>query len=416
MLPYPLALIETLSLQSDSRILLVVLDGVGDLPQGGETPLSAARTPNLDELAEGASLGLSTAVLPGITPGSGPGHLSLFGYDPLVFDVGRGVLSALGIGLDLGPSQIAARGNFATLGDDGTILDRRAGRMPTELNERLIESLSIEISEIDGVSVRLYTEAGYRFVLVLEGEGLGGSVSETDPGRVGERPLPALPQSEDAADGRTAAVIAALIERAAKILLDLPEARQADPRANGVLLRGIGKKPSLPSMGSVFRLRPGSVAAYPMYRGVSSLVGMECLPIELSGDGERTSSKLAAYQAHADEHDFIYFHVKKTDSCGEDGDFAGKTRQIELFDECLPALLEWSPDVVLITGDHSTPASLKAHSWHPLPVMIWSHHGRADGRRFTEADCRGGSLGSLRHLDLMPLAMANARKLRKFGA
>ena len=416
MLPYPLALIEKFALQSDSRILLVVLDGVGDLPQGGETPLSAARTPNLDELARESSLGLSTAVLAGITPGSGPGHLSLFGYDPLVFDVGRGVLSALGIGLDLGPSQVAARGNFATVGDDGAILDRRAGRIATALNERLVESLSGEIAEIDGVSVRLYTEAEYRFVVVLEGENLGGSVSETDPGRVGERPLAVRPQSEDAADGRTATVLTTLIDRVERVLRDLPEARESDPRVNTVLLRGIGKKPSLPSMGSLFRLHPGSVAAYPMYRGVSRLVGMECLPIDLSGEGERTSNKLAAYQVHADEHDFIYFHVKKIDSCGEDGDFAGKTRQIELFDECLPALLEWRPNVVLITGDHSTPASMKAHSWHPLPVMIWSQYGRADGRRFTEADCRGGSLGSLRHLDLMPLAMANAGKLRKFGA
>ncbi len=223
-------------------------------------------------------------------------------------------------------------------------------------------------------------------------------------------------QSAAAADERTAAVLSSFVEQSAEVLGDLREARESDPRVNAVLLRGIGKKPSLPSMRSVFRLNPGSVAAYPMYRGVSRLVGMECLPIDLSGEGERTPNKLAAYKAHADEHDFLYFHVKQTDSYGEDGDFDGKKRQIELFDESLPALLDWRPEVVLITGDHSTPASLKAHSWHPLPVMIWSRWGRPDGRRFTEADCRGGSLGSLRHLDLMPLAMANAQKLRKYGA
>jgi len=416
MLPYPLALMEELSLQSDSRILLVVLDGIGDLPQDGETPLAAALTPNLDELARDSSLGLSTAVLPGVTPGSGPGHLALFGYDPLVFDVARGVLSALGIGLDLGPDQVAARANFATLADDGTILDRRAGRISTELNERLIESLNTEIGDIEGVSVRLYTESEYRFVVVLEAQDLGGTVSESDPGRVGEKPLAMRSQSEAATDERTAAVLNSFVEHTAEVLGDLREARESDPQVNAVLLRGIGKKPSLPSMRNVFRLRPGSVAAYPMYRGVSRLVGMECLPIDLSGEGERTPNKLAAYKAHADEHDFLYFHVKQTDSYGEDGDFDGKKRQIELFDESLPALLDWRPEVVLITGDHSTPASLKAHSWHPLPVMIWSRWGRPDGRRFTEADCRGGSLGSLRHLDLMPLAMANAQKLRKYGA
>lgn len=416
MLPYPLALVERLSVATESRILLVVLDGIGDLPIDGETPLSAAVTPNLDRLARESSLGLSTAVLPGITPGSGPGHLSLFGYDPLTYDVGRGVLSALGIGLQLDSTKVAARGNFASLAADGTIADRRAGRMATSLNETLIGRLREEISTIDGVEVDLYTEAEYRFVLVLTGEGLGGSVSETDPGRVGEAPLEATALTSDEADRRTATLLGLFAAAAAEVLSGIEEARSAEPSANGVLLRGIGKRPDLPDMKDVYRLRPGSVAAYPMYRGVSRLVGMECLPMDLSGSGERTASKLAAYESHAADYDFIYFHVKGTDSTAEDGDFDGKTEQVELFDEIVPSLLAWEPDVVVITGDHSTSVPLEAHSWHPLPLAIWSRFGRPDGRRFTEADCRGGSLGELRHLDVMPLALANACKLKKFGA
>jgi len=414
-LPHPLDLIARSSFETDSRILLVVLDGVGDLPIDGETPLSAAATPNLDELARESSLGLSTVVAAGITPGSGPGHLSLFGYDSLHYDVGRGVLSALGIGLDLGPNQVAARGNFATVGNDGTITDRRAGRISTALNERLIEGLKEEIRDVDGATVSLYTEADYRFVLVLEGDDFGGSVGETDPGRVGDSPIASVSMSDDPADSRTADVLNRFAAQAAEVLVGLQSEIPDDP-VNTVLLRGIGKKPDLPSMKDVFRLRPGSVASYPMYRGVSRLVGMDCLPMSLEGTGERTADKMEAYRNHAKEHDFIYFHVKKTDSCGEDGDFEGKKTQIDLFDEIVPELLAWEPDVVLITGDHSTPVALKAHSWHPLPVMIWSRYGRPDGRRFTEEACRGGSLGTLRHLDLMPLAMANALKLRKYGA
>lgn len=415
-LPYPLALLQRLSLASDSRILLVVLDGIGDVPVDGETPLSAADTPNLDALSREASLGLSTVVAPGITPGSGPGHLSLFGYDPLVYDVGRGVLSALGIDLDLGGEEVAARGNFATFDNDGLVTDRRAGRISTALNEELITALKAEISEVEGVAVELHTESEYRFVVRLRGEGLGGEVGDTDPGRVGLARRAAKAQSGDQSDSRTASVLERLSELCAEVLSDVPVAREAEPAVNGVLLRGIGRRPELPRMGDICRLRAGSIAAYPMYRGVSRLVGMECPPIDLEGTGERTAAKLASYRAHGRDYEFLYFHVKKTDSYGEDGDFAKKTEQVADFDAILPQLLDAEPDVVVITGDHSTPVLLRAHSWHPLPVLLWSRLARRDGRCFTEMDCRGGSLGTLRHLDLLPLAMANAGKLAKLGA
>ena len=259
MLPYPLDLVEKLAISTDSRILLIVLDGVGDVAAEGKTPLAAASTPHLDELARGGSLGLSTPVAPGIAPGSGPGHLSLFGYDPLVYEVGRGVLSALGLGLDLGPDQVAARGNFATVDTGGRIVDRRAGRISTELNRTLIAALAASMREIDGVSVDLHTEAEYRFVLRLRGEGLGGNVADTDPGRVGEPPIEPLPgDGGGEADRRTAGVLQRFCERARQVLAELREARQAEPRVNAVLLRGVGQTPRLPQLPAVTRMRASS--------------------------------------------------------------------------------------------------------------------------------------------------------------
>jgi len=415
-LPYPLGIVERLAISTSSRILLVVLDGVGDAAPDGNTPLAAAKTPHLDELARRSSLGLSTAVAPGITPGSGPGHLSLFGYDPFSYEVGRGVLSALGLDLDFAADQVAARGNFATVDAAGKIVDRRAGRIATELNRTLIAALSTAIREIDGVKIDLHTEAEYRFVLRLRGDGLGGDVADTDPGQVGEAPLDPRPIGEREADRRTCRVLQRFVERARQVLAEVPEARSAKPAVNAVLLRGVGQAPRLPQLPTITRMRCGAIAAYPMYRGVARLVGMASVPMDVSGEGERTEAKMAAYDAHATEHQFLYFHVKKIDSAGEDGDFARKVAEIEGFDAIVPRLLAAKPDVVVVTGDHSTPVPLKGHSWHPLPVLIWSQLARPDERRFTEAECRGGSLGSMRHLDLLPLAMANAGKLQKYGA
>jgi 2,3-bisphosphoglycerate-independent phosphoglycerate mutase len=415
-LPYPLGIVEKLAISTSSRILLVVLDGVGDVAASGKTPLAVASTPHLDDLARDGSLGLSTPVAPGIAPGSGPGHLSLFGYDPFVYEVGRGVLSALGLDLDLGAGEVAARGNFATVDDSGKIVDRRAGRIPTELNRILIAALSAAIREVDGVTIDLHTEAEYRFVVRLRGDGLGGEVADTDPGRVGEPALEPRPLGDRDADRRTSRVLQRVVERARQVLAELPEARDAKPAVNAVLLRGVGQAPSLPQLPAVTKMRCGAIAAYPMYRGVARLVGMESVPMDVSGEGERTAAKLAAYRAHASEHRFLYFHVKKIDSAGEDGNFAKKVAEIEAFDAIVPRLLAAQPDVVVVTGDHSTPVPLKAHSWHPLPVLIWSKVARPDGRAFTETECRGGSLGMMRHLDLLPLAMANAGKLQKYGA
>jgi len=400
--------------KTPSKILLVVLDGVGGLPRepGGPTELAAASTPNLDRLAAEASLGLFTPVAPGIAPGSGPGHLSIFGYDPFKYRVGRGVLSALGLGVPLGPDDVAVRGNFATLAPDGTVKDRRAGRPPTEENRRVIAKLKAAIPAIEDVRIDLYTESEHRFALVLRGSDLGDRVTDTDPQTTGVPPKVARP--EDAADEKSAKT-ARILNRFTQLAR---EALKDEPVINGVLLRGASKKPAFPSLGEVAGLDPAAIASYPMYRGVAELVGMRALPLhEGEEDPDRPKAKLEALKAHWSAHDFFYLHFKKTDSKGEDGDFEGKVERIELFDTLLPELLALSPDVVLITGDHSTPAVFRAHSWHPVPVLLWGPHLRADAaRRFTEDEAAKGSLGHLVGPVLLPLMLAHAGKLQKYGA
>ncbi len=406
--------LEELSKKTPSKILLVVLDGVGGLPRepGGPTELAAAKTPNLDRLAERSALGLFTPVAPGIAPGSGPGHLSIFGYDPFKYQVGRGVLSALGLGIPLGPGDVAVRGNFATLNPDGTLKDRRAGRPPTEENRRVIEKLKAKIQEIDGVRVELYTESEHRFVLVLRGEGLGARVTDTDPQSTGVPPRPAEPEDPgDAKSARTARILNRFVELAREALRD-------EPVIHGVLLRGVSQKPDFPKLPEVAEVRAAAIASYPMYRGVAELVGMEALGLrEDEEDPDRPRAKLEALKTAWGDYDLFYLHFKKTDSKGEDGDFEGKVERIELFDALLPELLALKPDVLLITGDHSTPAVLKAHSWHPVPVLLHAPYLRSDAaRRFTEDEAAKGSLGALVGPVLLPLMLAHAGKLQKFGA
>lgn len=398
-----LDLMRELAIEGKTKILLLVLDGLGGLPltPDGPTELEAAHTPNLDALAARSICGMSMPVAPGIAPGSGPGHLALFGYDPLRYEIGRGVLEALGIGFDLQPNDLAARGNFCTLDSAGLITDRRAGRIPTEVGARLCEKLRrIQLPDVE-TFVEPVKE--YRFLLVLRGEGLYDGLTETDPQQVGKPPLPVQPLRPEAA--RAAELFNMWMDEARKLLAD-------EYPANGCNLRGIAKDPGLPKMPAIYKLRCGAIATYPMYRGVAKLVGMEVLPT-----GETIEDEVATLKQHWDEYDFFFFHVKKTDSRGEDGDFAGKVEVIEHFDTLLPEILSLEPDVVIVTGDHSTPALWKAHSWHELPVLLWSRYIRPDGvKQFGERACMAGGLGHIRHIDLMPLAMAHAGRLTKFGA
>jgi 2,3-bisphosphoglycerate-independent phosphoglycerate mutase len=398
-----LDLMQQLHLKNDSKVLLLVLDGLGGLPltPDGKTALEQARTPHFDALATRGICGLSTAVAPGITPGSGPGHLGLFGYDPLVYDIGRGVLESLGIGFDLQPNDLAARGNFCSLDDEGRITDRRAGRISSEVGTRLVKKL--RAIELPGVEVFVEPVKEYRFCLVLRGEGLADGLTETDPQRTGVPPLPVealRPEAEYAAR-----LVNRWLAEARKLLAD-------EHPANGCNLRGLAKDPGLPEMGDIYGWKAGAIATYPMYRGVAKLVGMDVLPT-----GDTIESEVETLEKHWDAYDFFFFHVKKTDSYGEDGNFDGRVQVIEHVDHVLPDILALEPDVILVTGDHSTPAKLKSHSWHELPVLLWADDIRPDAvTSFGERPCMAGGLGHIRHVDLLPLAMAYAGRLNKYGA
>ncbi len=399
-----LSLIRSLLVPHTTKILLLVLDGLGGLPleEGGPTELEAAHTPNLDALAARGICGMSTPVAPGITPGSGPGHLALFGYDPLAYEIGRGVLEALGIGFELQAEDVAARGNFCTLDPEtGVILDRRAGRISTEVCARLVERLRAIC--LPGVEVFVEPVQDYRFVLVLRGPGLADGLTETDPQRTGVPPLPVQPTRPEAA--HTAELLNRWLRAAFALLAN-------EHPANGCTLRGIAKNPGLPPMPEVYGMRCAAIATYPMYRGLARLAGMEVLPT-----GSTIEDEVQTLHQHWQDYDFFFFHVKKTDSAGEDGDFARKVQAIEEVDRALPAILEPGPDVVIVTGDHATPALWKAHSWHELPVLLWSRYVCPDGvTRFGERACMSGGLGHIHHVDIMPLALACAGRLTKFGA
>ncbi len=396
-------LLRSLAVKNARKILLVVLDGLGGIPhKDGKTELEVAYTPNLDELAANSSCGLSIPVLPGITPGSGPAHLSLFGYDPLRYRIGRGILEALGLGMEVKPGDVAVRGNFATL-REGKIVDRRAGRIPTEENKKLIGLLSERIKEIDGVKIILRSGREHRFAMVLRGEGLGDEVSDADPQKEGLPPK--MPEAISPSGRKTAEVAGKFMEMATEILKD-------HPRANTVLLRGFSSHPKIPHMQEIFKLNPVAIATYPMYRGLAQLVGME-----VAETGESMEDEINTLRQVWKDYDFFYLHIKKTDSYGEDGDFEKKVKIIEEFDSHLPEILKLEPDVLVITGDHSTPTKLKSHSWHPVPFLLHSPYTFKDGiREFSEISCRRGSLGIFYAVDAMALMLANALRLKKFGA
>jgi 2,3-bisphosphoglycerate-independent phosphoglycerate mutase len=401
----PMHIVERQCERTESRILMLVMDGLGDLPREGDglTPLAAARKPNLDRLAAEGCCGRFDPVGPGITPGSGPGHLGLFGYDPTEFEIGRGVLSAVGIDYPLRRGDVAVRFNFCTLDANGLIVDRRAGRIPTEENRRLVTILR-RFEAPAGVEIHVETESEHRGVVVLRGEGLGHAIADTDPQRTGVEPSPV--EARDEASRRTAAIVADFLAVARRAL-------SAEKRANGLLLRGFDTLPTIPSLAERFRLRPVCIAQYPMYRGLARLVGMEVPP-----PPARLQDLPASARDHLAGHDFCFVHVKYTDKAGEDGDFARKKAVVEDVDELLPELLGPGYDVVVVGADHSTPAAHKAHSWHPVPALVWSP-GRAfrDGAtEFSEVACVGGALGRMPLRTLLAEALACAGKVAKFGA
>jgi len=396
-------LLPELLTTSDKKILLAVIDGLGGVPgTDGRTELESAATPVLDDLARRSACGLSVPIAPGISPGSGPGHLALFGYDPLKYQIGRGVLSALGIGFPLQRSDVAARVNFATVDESGSVTDRRAGRISTEVCARLCGKLIAEVS-LPGVELFLKPVKEHRAALVLRGEDLSDQLTDSDPQRTGTPPRQVEATSPEA-EG-TAELVNSFLEQASRVLA--PERP-----ANAVLLRGFAAYEPFPGFKKRYGLRAAAVAGYPMYRGVARLVGMEIVDC-----GDTVESEVQAARAAAAEYDFVFVHFKKADSAGEDGDFEAKVAAIEAADGAIGQLLDCGFSVVVVTGDHSTPCALKSHSWHPVPLLLHSEHCGADSvEKFTERDCAKGSLGHLQAKFIMPLALANALRLKKFGA
>jgi 2,3-bisphosphoglycerate-independent phosphoglycerate mutase len=395
-------LTRSLHQKNDSKIVLLVSDGLGGLPMesGGPTELEAAKTPNLDELAKRGICGGSIPVKPGIAPGSGPGHLALFGYDPLRYVIGRGALEATGIGFELGPHDVAVRGNYCTLDKNGNISDRRAGRIASEESAPLAEKLN-EV-KIAGVEVFVRPVKEHRFVVAFRGPGLGGEVADTDPQATGVPPLDPVAKT---GSEKTAQVAKEFIAQARKLLAD-------QPKANGLTLRGFAEKPKLPSFLEVYGLRAAAIAVYPMYKGLARLVGMDIV-----GKAQTLGEQIDELRANWSAYDFFFIHFKYTDSTGEDGNFAAKVKRIDELDAAIPCITALKPAVLIVTGDHSTPAKLKSHSWHPVPTLLASDVCRTDAcQKFGETECLRGGLGQFEAKYLMPLALSNAGRLGKYGA
>lgn len=398
------AFFQRFTIPAKTKIVMLILDGLGGLPltPGGRTELETAHKPNLNALAAQSALGMTIPVCPGISTGSGPGHLAIFGYDPIKYEIGRGGLEALGVDFELGPNDVAARGNFCTVDDAGIITDRRAGRLPSETSKKLVELL--QSIKIEGVEIFVEPVKEHRFALILRAPGLSADLSETDPLKEGLSPFEVKAFTLEGKD--TARIINLFVERAKVLLAELRP-------ANMILLRGFAKFPTVPPFSEIYKLHAAAIAVNGMYRGVARLVGMDVLDV----NGVTLADEISTLEKHWQEYDFFYLHFKKTDTCGESGDFKGKVKAIEEFDSLLPDLLALQPDVVIIGGDHSSPAILKSHSWHPVPLLLYSKFVREDGiNEFGERACSKGSLGIIPATHVMPIALANAGRVSKYGA
>jgi len=397
--------------KNDTKIVLCVLDGLGGLPVNGRTELEAASTPNMDQLVRKGACGQQMPVAFGITPGSGAAHLGLFGYDPLKYEIGRGVLEALGLGIELTPNDLAIRGNFATVRYQGStpyVIDRRAGRIPTTENVRIVSHINEKIKKIDDVKVSVTSGMEHRVAVIFTFPkpipAGGDDIHDTDPQEVGKTPL--VPKGNNPHARKVAKIIEKFINEVAKVIKD-------EDRANYMLLRGFAVHPNLPSYEKLYGLNAACIATYPMYKGVAKLVGMDVLEVE----DISIESEIDTLKRDYDKYDFFYMHVKKTDSYGEDGNFDAKAAVIEEFDSFVPEITALEPDVIVVTGDHSTPSAMKSHSWHPVPILISSKYARggvSDG--FGEKQSLRGELGTFRAVDLMTMILAHAGRLQKFGA
>ena len=396
--------IDTLVVKNDTKIIFLIMDGLGGLPMGGrETELEAANTPNLDALARKSVCGLLDPIGYGITPGSGPAHFALFGYDPVRNNIGRGILEGAGIDFPMTDRDLLIRINFATIDKQGVVIDRRAGRIDNETNRRICGKLQENIRKISDVEIIFEPVREHRALLALRGDGLREEMQETDPQKTGCLPLPPnalVPEAQE-----TAGLLQKLIDKAREVLAD-------EPKANMLLLRGYSRYRRYPYISERFGLNALAIASYPMYRGIARLLGMVIGPQPAT-----IQEEITALRENYGKYDFFFVHIKPTDSRGEDGNFDAKVKVIEEVDSLIPLVTDLNPDVLVVTGDHSTPAALASHSWHSLPALLYSATCRPDRvERFGERDCICGGLGRMPMVHLMGLALAHAGRLEKFGA
>lgn len=398
-------MVEELILSNNSKIVFLILDGVGDIPNPGYsymTPLEAAVKPNMDRLAmEQGILGRIIPVDVGITPGSGPGHLSLFGYDPRQWEIGRGILEVLGLNMDLQAHDLAARGNFCTV-KDGIVVDRRAGRIPTSETERLCRKIKASLPSVDGVEVIIEPGKSHRFAVLFRGEGLRDELEDADPHKEGKPYVYVTAKTEQAK--QTATTVNLFIQKVTELLKD-------EPKANSILLRGFSRRPDIPPFSDRYKMKALAITTYPMYRGIAKVLGMHA-----AREPKTYQEMIAVLKDEWENYQFFFLHVKETDVAGEDGNFPEKVRVLEEVDKVIPDLYATNPQVLVITGDHSTPCPLKGHSWHPVPLLVVTKTGERDGLPFHERNCLKGSIGTIFSKDLMSLALAHALKLDKYGA
>jgi len=392
--------------KSKAKALLLICDGLGDRPSiEGKTPLQAANTPYLDEISKEGINGLMDTISPGIVPGSDTAHLAILGYDPYKYYPGRGVFEALGADMELCEGDVAFRANFATVDDKMRIIDRRAGRKGSKDLAEALNGL-----EIDHTKIKFTNTTEHRCALVLKGENLSKAVSDVDTHEAGSEVKKCVPLEEGEKELKTANIVNEFVSQSYDILNEHPVNKERRERgelpANIILLRGAGSYGEVSAMKDRFGFGAACIAGASLYKGVAKYLGMVVVPVEgATGIADTNLNNKAEATLHAlEKHDFVFLHVKATDSMGHDGDFEGKKYMISRIDKELVARIKDVDAYITVTADHSTPVSIKRHSSDPVPIVIKGEGVRKDGiTKFDEVSAASGGLGRIRGVDLMPI-------------
>ena len=407
----------------DQKVLFVVFDGLGDRPIkefGFKTPLEAANTSNFDAIAQKSLCGLSNALGRGVRPGSDVSHLEIFGYPIKQYYTGRGPIEVAGLGVRLQEGDVAFRGNFGTVDETWNILDRRAGRI------RRVDEFAAAIDGmcIDGVQVIVKPGTAHRAGVVFRGRGLSAQVSDADPHEAGKPVAEVRPTDDSAEAAFTASVINKFMRKSYEILNALEANRQraaaGELPANFLLLRGAGQYPTMPSFEEKYGLRACCIAGGGLYKGIGAFLGMDLIEVPGATALPDTDvrAKFRAAKKALETYDFVFTHVKATDSLAEDGNFEGKKAFIEKCNDAASELLNLPEGTLLvITADHSTACELKAHTADPVPVLFCSEHVRVDEvAEFNERAFARGGLGRVVGSDIMPAVLNILGRLHLIGA